>query len=87
MPLNCSQTVATHVELVLVVEVVMALTRIVGIARNIIMVYHWAECSLEVVSHVVGLLSLCVGVRRRSVGWVVGLLHLRAEVGRWYLHG
>ena len=57
-PSDCSQTVPTHVELVLVIEVVMALTHIVPITHNIVMVCRWAECFLEVVSWVVGLLGL-----------------------------
>ena len=86
-PPDCSQAVATHMELVIVVEVVMALTRIVPIARNVIMVCHQAECSLEVVNWVVGLSGLGPEVGRRSVGWVVGLLHFREGEWRRSLHG
>ena len=63
-PPDCSQTVATHVELVVMVEVVMALTHIVRITCNIIVVCRIAECSLDMVSWVVGLLGLGVGVGR-----------------------
>ena len=86
MPDN-SQTVATYVELILMVEVVMAPTRSVSITRNNVLVCHWAVCSLEVVSCVIGLLDLRAEVGQRSVGWVVGLLCLRGKTGRWYLHG
>ena len=54
-PTDCSQTVAAHVELFLMVDVVMELIRIVPIARNVVVVCHWTECSLEVVSWAVGL--------------------------------
>ena len=60
---DCSQTVATQVELILMVEIVIALTHVVSIAHNVSVVYHNAECSLEVVSWVVGLLPL------RAEGW------------------
>ena len=64
------------------VEVVVALPNVVPSACNIIMICRWAECSLEVVGWVVGLLGLGAGVGRRSVGWVVALLDLGAGVGR-----
>ena len=59
---DCSQTVATHMVLILMVEVVMALTNIVSITNNIVVVCSWAGCSLEMVSCVVGLWDLWVEV-------------------------
>ena len=61
---DCSQKVATHVELILMVEVVMAATHVVSITRNIVGVCRWAGWSLEVVSCVIGLLYLEAEVRQ-----------------------
>ena len=47
------QAVATHVGLILMVEVVMTLTHFVSIAHNVVVMCQWAGCSLEVVSWVV----------------------------------
>ena len=51
-------------QLILAVEVVMAMTCVVSIAHNVVRVCYWAGCSMEVVSWV----GLREGVGNQSVG-------------------
>ena len=62
----------------------MVLTHVVPGACKVVMVCHWAECSLEGVG--VGLLGLGAA-SLDGVGWGLELLGLEAGVERLSLHG